>query len=235
MKSILWHCIVCFVFAFSLFISAQTVTISGGILSSDLFPLAIGQNYSIDIRVRYDLEYNLPANEYCWWVGPIHIWTIDGVKVPDMTETAMVTFSSWDGAPLHEIGTHNIACYVSGWFIYENGCEWTNVITSPVCVGTIQVDTYEFDYIGDFYAGEPTPFPPDTGVCSAGQQDKYCSRKAEDDIIQHIQYFLLTQGDYQQFFPVETIPDGYGILMDGNSNEGTITKLDDGRFKYDSP
>ena len=120
--------------------------VSGG-LESNLFPPAIGQVYEITINACFDYEFNLPEGEY-WEL--VHIgtqWFVDGTHLERFDGRRSIELSSYPSMELFELGTHQVSCYATAIFEQEVNGQRETVRSDPVLIGTIDVDTFDFDRI----------------------------------------------------------------------------------------
>ena len=126
--------------------SQQLHLVSEG-LESNLFPPAIGQVYEITISASFDYEFNLPEGEYWEFVRIETQWFVDGTHLERFDDQRSIELSSYPSMELFELGTHQVSCYATAIFEQEVNGQRETVRSVPVLIGTIDVDTFDFDRI----------------------------------------------------------------------------------------
>lgn len=154
---------------------------------------------------------------------------------------------------LFELGTHQVSCYATAIFEREVNGQRETVRSDPVLIGTIDVDTFDFDQItGYLLAGDGGAITPPGLVIAAVNFNienlPILSRKPEWSA-----EFISDQNnpnkDFELDFTISTFPPKYSKLIkiipkDKNSlsniSEGEVkfiksTKKSDGQFRYLAP
>lgn len=212
-------------FAWATIFTVQVFSQNFEVVSSssytDLNPSALGQNYSILVSFSYNLDVNLPTDEYPGMSFNFQYeWNVDGADVTNQyMNMPTITLSSYPNQPLHAIGDHFVKLYIIGTFDWINNQGQNERLTLRRYVGQKIVTTYEYTSI-DRKTGEPY----------------YVDRKMESGCGVPYNYAVT-----QEELVITTFPSGYGSLFDvfvyHPLGTGTVNKpnAEENSFIYISP